>query len=298
MPLFSSFSQHTTQANTPLANRLTARLLPLSFAVSFALALAMGTAALPAAAAAADTSSSTATSTAGSASGSAASSKPTDINPLLQGLNPSDVPLQVERFLDADRNAEALALADAGLAQNNSNLKLRFMRTVALERLNRMDEAIAELRRMVGDFPEVPEPYNNLAVILAQRGSLDEAEALLKKVLSISPDFAIARKNLGDVYLTRALENYEVAAKGIQHNKELTRRLAVLEGWFGKENPEAKTDATSTEMKATGKAADDAKASDNQAKKADKAEKTEGENDSLSFTSEFDSATPHTTVRH
>lgn len=113
------------------------------------------------------------------------------VNPLLQGLKPSDVPGRVESLLTGGRNAEALALADAGLEQNSTNLKLRFMRTVALERLDRVDEAISELRRMTADFPEVPEPYNNLAVILAQKGELDEAEGYLKKVLSISPDLSL-----------------------------------------------------------------------------------------------------------
>ncbi len=155
-------------------------------------------------------------------------------NPLLQGLNPSDIPVRVEDLLNEGKNAQALAIADAGLTQNANNLKLRFMRTVALERLERVDEAISELRRMTADFPEVPEPYNNLAVILAKRGALDEAEALLKKVLSISPNFAVARKNLGDVYLTKALDNFEAAAGGIHQNPEFTERLETLSRWFGR----------------------------------------------------------------
>lgn len=204
------------------------------------------------------------------------------VNPLLQGLKPSDVPGRVESLLTGGRNAEALALADAGLEQNSTNLKLRFMRTVALERLDRVDEAISELRRMTADFPEVPEPYNNLAVILAQKGELDEAEGYLKKVLSISPDFAIARKNLGDVYLTRALENYEVAAKAIKNNRELNTRLATLEKWFGHDEEAAALKARESEQKAATE----------EALKAKKA--AEGER--LNFSSEFDTATPHSTT--
>lgn len=158
-------------------------------------------------------------------------------DPLLQGLKPSDIVPRVESLLEARQYSQALATADAGIAQNAQNLQLRFQRTVALQQLDREDDAIKELKSMIADFPEVPEPYNNLAVILAQRGELDEAERLLEKVISIAPTFAVARKNLGDVYLTRALNNYEAAASGIKFNHEFTERLHTLQTWFGHETP-------------------------------------------------------------
>lgn len=155
-----------------------------------------------------------------------------NLDPALQGLAPADVPTQVQRFLTQGRNAEALTLAEAGLRHNDKNLNLRFMRTVALQNLGRVDEAITDLRRMTGDFPEVPEPYNNLAVILAQRGEMDEAEGLLKRALQVSPQFATARKNLGDIYLTKAYNEYREAHEVIKNNAQLNERLEALGPWF------------------------------------------------------------------
>ncbi|MDY3115512.1 MAG: tetratricopeptide repeat protein [Sutterella sp.] len=150
---------------------------------------------------------------------------------LLRGLQTSTVPNKIETLLNQNQLNDALALADAGLRQNDKNLRIRFIRTVVLERLGREEEAIQELRRITGEFPEVPEPYNNLAVLLAKKGELNEAQTLLTKVLSIAPNFAIARKNLGDLYITKALNNYEEAAKTIKTNTQLNDRLATLRAW-------------------------------------------------------------------
>lgn len=152
---------------------------------------------------------------------------------LLRGLQTSTVPNKIETLLNQNQLNDALALADAGLRQNDKNLRIRFIRTVVLERLGREEEATKELRRIIGEFPEVPEPYNNLAVLLAKKGELNEAETLLNKVLTIAPNFAIARKNLGDLYITKALNNYEEAAKTIKTNNQLNDRLETLRTWYG-----------------------------------------------------------------
>ena len=84
------------------------------------------------------------------------------------------------------------------------------------------------LKRLIIDYPEIPEPYNNLAVIEAGLGNLEEAVAHLKQALRINPDFALARKNLGDVYLALAREAYEQAVVKLPNNHVLERRLNTL----------------------------------------------------------------------
>ena len=102
------------------------------------------------------------------------------------------------------------------------------MRAVALENLIRSEEAVRELKQLIIDYPEIPEPYNNLAVIEAGLGNLEEAVAHLKQALRINPDFALARKNLGDVYLALAREAYEQAVVKLPNNHVLERRLNTL----------------------------------------------------------------------
>ena len=101
-------------------------------------------------------------------------------------------------------------------------------RTVALERLGRTEEAAKALRSLIAEYPEIPEPYNNLAVIEAGMGSLEEAVKLLDRALLLNPNFATAQKNRGDVYLALALESYEAAAPSLSSNTELQQRLKTL----------------------------------------------------------------------
>lgn len=66
---------------------------------------------------------------------------------------------------------------------------------------NRMDEAQAEYETAVELAPDAAQGYDNLAMILSQKGELDEAEKVLKKALQIQPDFINAVNNLGVLYL-------------------------------------------------------------------------------------------------
>ena len=53
---------------------------------------------------------------------------------------------------------------------------------------------------MLGDYPELPEPHNNLAVLYAQKGDYELARDELEAAIGAAPDYAIAYENLGDIY--------------------------------------------------------------------------------------------------
>lgn len=152
----------------------------------------------------------------------------TQMEELARTLHPTDFPAQVEKLLQGGHAAQALELADLGLKKSEQSAQLRFMRAVSLESLGRVNEAVTELKSLIAAFPEIPEPYNNLAVIEAQMANLEEAQKLLEQALVINPEFALARKNLGDVYLALALEAYEKAAPKLPRNETLQHRLLTL----------------------------------------------------------------------
>ena len=151
----------------------------------------------------------------------------TQMEQLAKQMHPSEFPAQIEKLLNSGKAAQALELADLGIRKNERSPQLRFMRAVALENLTRSEEAVRELKQLIIDYPEIPEPYNN-AVIEAGLGNLEEAVAHLKQALRINPDFALARKNLGDVYLALAREAYEQAVVKLPNNHVLERRLNTL----------------------------------------------------------------------
>lgn len=80
---------------------------------------------------------------------------------------------------------------------------------------------------MTEDFPELPEPYNNLAVLHAASGQIDRARELLETALRHDPSYFTAHENLGDIYVRLALRAYERAAAGARAEPNLQRKLRL-----------------------------------------------------------------------
>jgi tetratricopeptide (TPR) repeat protein len=72
-------------------------------------------------------------------------------------------------------------------------------------------EAIAVFTKLTEDYPELPEPYNNLAVLYAADGQYDKARAALEMAMRTNPTYATAHENLGDVYAKLASQAYDKA---------------------------------------------------------------------------------------
>ena len=109
-----------------------------------------------------------------------------------------------------DKNG-ALKIADDFLATHPRDAQIRFLRAVVLGDLNRPEDAATALESLTQDFPELPEPYNNLAVIRANEGKLASAEHYLQLAISAQPNYVTAHENLGDLYIAMAAASYETA---------------------------------------------------------------------------------------
>ena len=140
---------------------------------------------------------------------------------------PQSEAAEIAKLMRAGSNDKALERAESALKTQPRNLQVRFMRAVLLVDLNRRPEAIEEYERMTQEYPELPEPYNNLAVLLAADGKLTQAEALLQRALVAQPGYATAYENLGDVYVARALDAYQRAARSDAGNGALQAKLAA-----------------------------------------------------------------------
>src|SRR5512134_788277 len=115
--------------------------------------------------------------------------------------------------LRAGNPAGALAAVDRYLAAKPQDADARFLRGVILTELARPDEAFDVFLRLTQDFPELPEPYNNLAVLYAARGEYERARASLEMAIRAKPDYATAYENLGDVHARLSSQAYEKAAQ-------------------------------------------------------------------------------------
>ncbi len=134
----------------------------------------------------------------------------------------------------AGRVDEALALAEKALQGDPRNVQLRFLRGTILAERGRADDALAVFRALVEDFPELPEPYNNLAVIHSGRGDLDAARQALEQSIRAVPTYALAHENLGDVLLQQAARAYEQAARLDPRSEPARGKLALARELMGR----------------------------------------------------------------
>lgn len=140
----------------------------------------------------------------------------------------TETPLQqVQKLIAAREYARALSRADAHIAENPRDAQMRFVRGVILTEMKETGAARAVFAGLAEDFPELPEPHNNLAVLYAAEGQLELARGALEMALVARPDYATARENLGDVYLQMAVDAYARAAELQPANRPLASKLGL-----------------------------------------------------------------------
>ena len=115
---------------------------------------------------------------------------------------------EVNQLLRAGNSAEAIARADRYLAGNARDPQMRFLKGVAQTDAGQKDAAIATFKALNEEYPELAEPYNNLAVIYAGDGDVDKAKAALEQAVRNNPTYAVAHENLGDIYARLAYQSY------------------------------------------------------------------------------------------
>ena len=158
---------------------------------------------------------------------------PTSANVVPQrtpGLTPELA--DASRLIGQGEYAPALAKIDAVLATDAKNPQARFLKGVVQTDQAETDAAIATFQALNEDYPELPEPYNNLAVIWAQRGEYDKARRALEVALVTRPGYAIAHENLGDIYVRLAGAEYERAIALDKANKSAPTKLTLVRDLF------------------------------------------------------------------
>ena len=138
----------------------------------------------------------------------------------------------VNQLVAAGKLNEALAKADQYLASKPKDPQMRFLRGVALTEAGRMDDAVTAFQRLTEDYPELPEPYNNLAVLYAGRAEFDKARAALETAIRTNPGYATAHENLGDVYIRLASESYNKALQLDPSNSAVRPKLGLIRDLF------------------------------------------------------------------
>lgn len=139
------------------------------------------------------------------------------------------VPSDVEKLIKARKYQDAVAQINADLKKTPRNVQLRFVKARLQIEMRQFDQAKKTLIEITQQFPELPEPYNNLAAIAANQGQWIEARDYLELALKLRPSYAIASANLGEIYIRLGAQAYEDAAKNAQLNqRQYSNRAKAL----------------------------------------------------------------------
>lgn len=124
--------------------------------------------------------------------------------------------------------AGALSGLDDHLRSNPQDAEARFVRGLALTQMDRVPDAIRAFADLTRDYPQLPEPYNNLAVLYAQEGDYEKARDALEAALATHPSYSTAHENLGDIYAALAGAAYNRALMLDQGNRDVQQKLSLI----------------------------------------------------------------------
>jgi tetratricopeptide (TPR) repeat protein len=153
---------------------------------------------------------------------------------------PADDLREAQKLYGQGKVQPALEKVDVFLRAQPRDPQGRFLKGLLLTEQKRTGEAIQVFTTLTEDFPELPEPYNNLAVLYASQGNYDKAKSALELAIHTHPSYATAHENLGDIYAQLASRAYDRALQLDKNNAAAQVKLSMVKDLFVKGAPAAR----------------------------------------------------------
>lgn len=151
-------------------------------------------------------------------------------------------------------HSQALDKVNGYLVNKPKDAQARFLKGLILTEQVKTAEAITIFTALTEDYPELPEPYNNLAVLYAGQGQYDKAKQALEMAIRTHPSYATAHENLGDIYAKLASQAYDRALQLDRSNTATQTKLAMIQELFAGGSRGKETAARNSPAPAAGKA--------------------------------------------
>ena len=146
---------------------------------------------------------------------------------------PADDLKEAQRLYGQGRVPQAMEKVEVFLKAQPRDAQGRFLKGLLLTEQKKTAEAIQVFTGLTEDFPELPEPYNNLAVLYASQGNYDKAKSALELAIHTHPSYATAHENLGDIYAQLASRAYDRALQLDKNNATAQTKLSLVKDLFG-----------------------------------------------------------------
>lgn len=141
------------------------------------------------------------------------------------------------KLLKSGQHQQALERVNKLLAAKPKDAQARFLKGLIYADQGNAKEATDVFLQLTRDYPELPEPYNNLAVIYASQGQYEKARGALEQSIRTHPSYATAYENLGDVYAKLASQAYDKALQIDSANSGAKNKLSLVRELVGGGGP-------------------------------------------------------------
>ena len=145
---------------------------------------------------------------------------------------PADDFKDASKLYQQSKFDQAMSKVNAGLQVQPKDAQGRFLKGLILTEQKKVADAIQTFTGLTEDYPELPEPYNNLAVLYAGQGNYEKAKAALELAIHTHPAYATAHENLGDIYAQLARRAYDKALQLDKSNITAQSKLAMVKEMF------------------------------------------------------------------
>ncbi len=144
----------------------------------------------------------------------------------------SDELQDANKLFKQGQREQALTHVDSYLKDKPKDAQARFLKGLILTDEDKVNDAIRIFSDLTEDYPELPEPYNNLAVLYASQGQYDKARIALEMAIRTHPSYATAHENLGDIYAKMASQAYDRALQLDRGNTSTQTKLELIKELF------------------------------------------------------------------
>jgi tetratricopeptide (TPR) repeat protein len=138
----------------------------------------------------------------------------------------------VPKLISTGKLDDAERIVDRVIAADPKSAAARFQKSILLNERGKTDEAIKLLQELTAEYPELPEPYNNLGVLYAAKGRYDDARFAFESAIRADPGGVspLTYENLGDLFLKLADQEYEKGMKLDPKNQALQTKRNTIKG--------------------------------------------------------------------
>ena len=146
---------------------------------------------------------------------------------------------EIKIFLKNGNYKKAENLINKTIENNLNNPEFLFYKGILETNLSKTNQAIDTFRDLTERFPGLPEPFNNLAVLYAEKGQFRLAKEILEQAIKTNPSYLTAHINLGDIFTKMASEAYNKALEIDKSNNIAITKLSMITQLFNY-NPNTK----------------------------------------------------------